>query len=60
MKKIDWKNHLATIGGLLTSLGLAWQVIDYNTFTIEKDWLKLVILSLPAVGGFFSTFKTTK
>lgn len=55
MKKINWRNHIATIGGLITSIGVAYQVIDINTFDIKKDWFKLIILALPAIGGYLSS-----
>lgn len=56
MKKFihKYRSSIATIGGLLVSLGSAWAVIDFNTFSLQRDLFKLIVLSLPAVGGYLS------
>ncbi len=60
MKKIKnvCKDKLATILGLLTSLCTAWAVIDFSTFDIKKDWIKLIIIGMPAIGGYVSKIKS--
>lgn len=52
------KSALATIFGILTSLCTAWAVIDFNTFDIKKDWFKLIIIGMPAIGGYISKIKS--
>jgi len=54
------RSRLATLGGLLVSIATAYTVIDFNTFDIKKDWVKLIIVGLPAIGGFFSRIKDTE
>lgn len=46
---------LATILGALTSVCTAWAVIDFDNFNFSKDWIKLIIIGLPALGGYMST-----
>ena len=35
-------------------------VIDFNTFDIKKDWFKLIVIGLPALGGYMSSINTKK
>lgn len=53
------KDRLATLLGLLTSLCTAYAVLDIDAldFTKVKTWIKLIIIGLPAVGGYVSTIK---
>ena len=50
---------LATVLGLLTSVCTALVVIDFNTFDIKNpnDILKLIVISMPAIGGYMSKIK---
>lgn len=59
MKKLSEKvrNWLATILGLLTAVATALAVIDFNNFDIKKDWFRLIVIALPAIGGYFSTIR---
>ena len=45
---------------MLVSLATAYAVIDFETFELSKDWMKLIIVGLPAIGGFFSRIKDTE
>lgn len=54
------KDLLATILGIGTSLCTAYAVIDFSTFDIKKDWMKLIIIGLPAIGGWYSEIKSKK
>jgi hypothetical protein len=56
------KSTLATILGALTSVVTAIAVIDFNTFDITKfsNIMKLIVIAIPALSGYFSEFKTTK
>jgi ABC-type enterobactin transport system permease subunit len=58
-KKLDG-SKLATIFGALTTVCTAWAVLDLNTFDIKKDWLKLVIIGMPALGGYMSSLNKPK
>lgn len=49
------RNLLATLLGALTSVCTALAVLDLNTFDIKKDWFKVIVIGLPALGGYFST-----
>lgn len=60
MKKLN-RNFLATIGGLLTSLGVA-SVIDWDNFDFSNPahLCKLGVVVLPALGGWLSELKGKK
>ena len=49
------KSKLATLLGAMTSVCTAYAVIDFNTFDIKKDWFKLIVIGMPALGGYMST-----
>lgn len=51
------KSKTATFLGLATAICTAFAVIDFSTFDIKKDWFKLIVIGLPAVGGYMSTLK---
>ncbi len=51
------RNHLATILGAGTAVATAFAVINFDTFDIKKDWFKLIVIGLPALGGYMSTIK---
>lgn len=53
-------NFLATAAGALTSVCTAWAVIDFDNFDIKKDWFKLIVIGLPALGGYMSTINKPK
>jgi hypothetical protein len=64
MKKIinKYKSELSTIAGLLVAVGTAWSTIDFTTFIFSKDWPKLVIPTMIAIGGYVTqiTVKTNE
>ncbi len=51
-------SKLATIGGLLTSLGVA-AVVDWDTFDFHNPAhiCKLFFILVPAIGGWLTTLK---
>lgn len=59
-KDVKTRDFMATILGLITSLCTAWAVIDFDTFQLEKDWFKLIVIGMPAVGGYLSRIKEKK
>lgn len=58
MKKLN--DHLATLLGAATSICTAFAVIDIYTIDIKKDWFKLIVIGVPALGGYVSTIKPMK
>lgn len=66
MKKIIDKikknicNWAATFLGLVVAVVTAWQVIDWDNFDMKKDWIKLLISTVIAFGGYVSQIRTVK
>jgi hypothetical protein len=60
LKKIKNKSTLATIAGVTTAIATAWLTIDWLTFDIRKEWPKLFLSAIIAVGGYLSQFKSNK
>lgn len=56
-RKNWWANHGATIAGLVTAVGTAWATIDWTTFDLQRDGIKLIISAVIAGGGWLSKFK---
>lgn len=54
-----FRDHTATAFGICTSLVTAYAVIDFDTFDPHKpsNIMKLIILGLPAIGGYMSKIK---
>ena len=53
------RSKIATLLGAATSLASALVLIDFDTlnWTSVNDWLKLLVVALPALGGFVSEVK---
>lgn len=47
------------MAGVLTSLCQALVVIDWDTFNVHspKDWIKVILIAVPALGGTLSEIK---
>jgi len=58
MKK-SARNQTATILGIATSLVMALVLIDFDTinWSSVNDWLKILVVALPALGGYGSEIK---
>jgi hypothetical protein len=56
MKKIkeNWQSHTSTIIGGIVAIATAWSTIDMSTFDITKDWNKLIIPAVIALGGYLT------
>lgn len=54
------KGALATILGVATTLTSALVLIDFDAFNLKSinEWLKLLVVLLPAIGGYLSEIKT--
>mgnify|MGYP001568628398 CR=1 FL=1 len=62
MEKIKKNIHnwLSTLFGLIVAVVMAWQMIDWDSFSFKKDWIKLVMSGIPAIGGYLTQFKKPK
>ena len=60
MKKIkqNWQSHTSTIIGGIVAIATAWSTIDFSTFEFSKDWHKLIIPAIIALGGYFTKINT--
>jgi hypothetical protein len=56
MKKIkeNWQSHISTLIGAVMAIANAWITIDWNTFDINKEYPKLVLSALMALGGYMT------
>lgn len=48
----------STIMGCLVAISMALVVIDFKNFDFVKEWPKVILLSLIALGGFVTKIKT--
>lgn len=56
---IKKRDRVATAYGILTSLVTALALVDFNAIDLTKpnDVIKILVLALPAIGGYLSTAK---
>jgi len=56
MKEIkeNWQSHLSTIIGGVMAIANAWITIDWSTFDINKEYPKLILSGLMAIGGYMT------
>jgi hypothetical protein len=47
-----YKSEISTFAGILVAIGTAWSTIDFSTFEFVKDWHKLIIPAMIAIGGY--------
>jgi hypothetical protein len=52
--KQNWQSHISTIAGALVALGTAWSTIDMSTFDLSKDYPKLILPGMIALGGYMT------
>ena len=50
-------DHSATIVGVTVAIASAWMTIDWVSFDIKKEWPKLILSAIIAVGGIVSKIK---
>ena len=60
MTKKKLADYGATALGLIVAISSAWMTIDWAIFDIIKEWPKLVLSTIIAVGGYVSTLKLKK
>lgn len=59
MEKKRWlANHISTLIGILVAVSTAWMTIDWTTFDIKKEYPKLILSAIIAIGGYVTTIKT--
>ena len=59
MTKKRWlANHISTLMGILVAISTAWMTIDWTTFDIKKEYPKLILSAIIAIGGYVTTIKT--
>lgn len=58
IKKRWLANHISTIMGILVAVSTAWMTIDWTTFNILKEYPKLLLSAIIAIGGYVTTIKT--
>ena len=56
------RSRTATLLGIVTSLVTALVLIDFDeiNWTSVNDWLKILVVALPAIGGSVSEVKGNK
>jgi len=60
MKKIkeNWQSKLSTIMGFIVAISTAWITIDWTSFDIQKEYPKLILSALIAVGGYMNNLNS--
>jgi len=58
--KKNLHDYLATVLGLAVALSQAWMTIDWANFIIEKEYPKLVLSAIIALGGYVTKFKANE
>ena len=55
------RNFVATFFGIITSVLTALAAIDFSNFDLKlpNNWLKLIIICLPAISGYISEIKSS-
>ena len=60
MKRIkeNWQSKLSTIMGFIVAISTAWITIDWTSFDIQKEYPKLILSALIAIGGYMTKIKS--
>ena len=58
--KKNLHDYLATVLGLAVALSQAWMTIDWANFVLEKEYPKLVLSAIIALGGYVTKFKANE
>lgn len=58
--KINWHSHISTIAGALVALGTAWSTIDWSNFDLAKDYPKLILPGMIALGGYMTKLNVSQ
>lgn len=54
---LKWADYWATIMGSIIAIAQAWFNIDWSNFDLQKEWPKLGLSAIIAIGGYVSTLK---
>ena len=55
--KANLHDYAATVFAVIVAIAQAWITIDWTTFVIEKEYPKLILSAIIALGGYISKFK---
>lgn len=55
--KVNLHDYLATVLGFAVALSQAWLTIDWATFDVTKEYPKLILTAVIALGGYLTKFK---
>jgi hypothetical protein len=58
--KENWQSKLSTIMGLIVAISTAWITIDWTLFDIQKEYPKLILSALIAIGGYITKINTNE
>lgn len=50
-------DHISTLMGIIVAISQAWITIDWVSFDIKKEYPKLILSALIAIGGYKTTVK---
>lgn len=50
-------DYISTVLGAIVAIANAWTTIDWATFDIKRDYMKLILSGLIALGGWMTQLK---
>lgn len=53
-------SHLSTIIGAIIAIATAWLDIDWSDFDVKKEWPKLALSGIIALGGYATSINILK
>jgi hypothetical protein len=56
--KNNWESKLSTLMGFIVAVSTAWITIDWTIFDIQKEYPKLILSALIAIGGYLTKIKS--
>ncbi len=58
-KTRKFRSRLSTVLGVLVAIATAWTTIEWSTFDWSRDYMKLVLSAVIAIGGVVTRVKST-
>jgi hypothetical protein len=58
--KNNWQSKLSTAMGLLVAIANAWITIDWIIFDFQKEYPKLILSAMIAIGGWSTKIKSNE
>ena len=56
--KNNWESKLSTAMGFIVAVSTAWVTIDWTVFDIHKEYPKLILSAMIAIGGYLTKIKS--